>query len=123
LGSGGSPAVNKDSVKVMKSFNTFWGLTRFQRKQLTLNSILQFALRHNPAGQQHTAFQHIEFVALIFEFKENDSTTPYYMVAAMIYVRSDTTKTIILLRHVSYASIMTAENVLLLETAHVAAFD
>jgi hypothetical protein len=66
LGSGSSAAAYTDSANVMKSYNTFWGLTRFNvnnQPSIRFSSSLSGSTLQ---GGSALPFNNIDFLAMIF---------------------------------------------------------
>jgi hypothetical protein len=81
LASGSSPGVFTDASSKMQAYNTFWGLTRFN---IHNQAFIGFTTTLTGTTIQATSslpFNNLEFLTMIFEFKECDPTTPYYLVS------------------------------------------
>lgn len=77
-----SAAVYSDSTNITKSYNTFWGLTSFG---FSGQSFFQFSSSFVPEVSlsltSSNPFSNIDGAMTAMEFKECDSTTPYYMIS------------------------------------------
>lgn len=74
-----------DSLKVVRSFNSFWGTTRFNinnKEFLTWTSTVNPSI--NITGKSAVSVVNLDWCAIAFEFKECASTTPYYYIPTAV---------------------------------------
>jgi hypothetical protein len=75
------PSTYTDPYGTMQTFNTFWGITRLS---LSTNNVISFTSDMTAKVSikaTRSTYNNMAWVVLIFQFKECDPTTPYYMLS------------------------------------------
>lgn len=71
-----------DTLILANTSNTFWGMTRFSiSNQASLDIRTSFIPFNSITGYSNNPFSNLDFQVMMWEFKECDPTTPYYMIA------------------------------------------